>query len=131
MKREQYDLTPLVLMLIQIQGCLKGSQVETGNYAFENFRQRCLRAYCLGHNAATEMLNEVGIDKPTPEMETLAKKAQEIHHELYMVISALSPLVQKHGDKMIEDVENGELIYFGDIVANPRPDWFLKGKPND
>jgi hypothetical protein len=123
MRQEQTDTWPLIDMLIRMQGCLKGSMVEHGNYGFENFRSRNQIAYDLGFQSATEMLNDLGIPKLTLAMEVKAAEAYEKCLELSALIRDLSPVMQKEAKQMRDDIELGELVYFGDIVANPKPDW--------
>jgi len=60
--------------------------------------------------------------KPTAIPEAL-HPGYVVNPDNHGVIYDLSPVKQKELKQMIGDIEDGELIYFGDIVANPKPDW--------
>lgn len=122
--REQPDTWPIIFLLIRMQGWLKGSMFAQDDYGYENFRIKIKEAYDEGFETAEGLLNNIGIPELTLQMEIVAREAYDKCIELNSLICDGSPILQKEVEQMRENIDIGELIYFGDIVANPKPLWY-------
>ena len=123
-RKKEPDTWSLIFLLIRMQGWLKGSMFALDDYGYENFRIKIKERYDKGSKSAIEMLNELGVSDLTLEMEIVAREAYDKCIELNNIIYELSPVLQDEFKILQENIELGELVYYGSIWANPKPKWY-------